>query len=117
MGRSVDRVSKEMVHRGKEKERNNTIEVNTPQTRQLCIQIREVSSLEQGVIAEVDSRNDVLRHVCDLLSLCEELAGIPVQCHLAHDLDWHQFLWNNLRRILDDREYSHVNRSVQKSGE
>jgi FtsZ-binding cell division protein ZapB len=67
----------------------------------LGVEIREIPSLKQWVVGEVDSRRHVLSHKCDLLSFRKEIVGYAIE-HEATDRDgWQDFLRNQLGRIED----------------
>ncbi len=75
------------------------VEVRAAQTGQLGILVREVTTLQQRIVREVDARHDVRRAECDLLGFGEEVVRIAVQHHLADRGQRHQFFRDQLGRI------------------
>lgn len=51
-------------------------EIRSAQAFQLGVEIGKIAALQQGVIAEINPRRNILRHECDLLGLCKKLSGI-----------------------------------------
>ena len=58
-------------------------EIRSAEPFDLCIEIREVPALQQRIVAEVDSRRDVLRHERDLLGLGEEVVDHAIEYQSA----------------------------------
>lgn len=57
------------------------------QTGDLSIKIGEVTALEQRVVGEFDTGDDVAGAESNLLSLGEEFVHVPVQLHLSNNAD------------------------------
>lgn len=75
------------------------MEVGAAQPGELRVEIREDTTLQQRIVAEVDARNDVGDAKRDLLGLREEIIGISVEGHLADAPHGHQLFGDQLRRV------------------
>ena len=71
------------------------------QPRDLGIDIRVDAPGEQGIVAEVDARDDVGRAECNLLRLREEIVRIAVQHHLPDRPQRHELFRDDLGRVED----------------
>lgn len=69
------------------------------QSRNLGIEVREVSSLQKRVVAETNSGNNVRRAERHLLGLGEVLVNSAVEHHFADFLERDEFLRPYLRRV------------------
>ena len=74
-------------------------EIGAAQSFQLRIEIGEVTSLKQRVVAEVNSWHDILRAKCDLLSLGKEIIDAAIKHQPADYSDRDLFFGNELGRI------------------
>ena len=64
----------------------------SPQPTQLRIKVREVSPLQEGVIAKPNPRDNMRGAKCRLLRLSEELIDVPVEDNLPDVLNWDEVL-------------------------
>ena len=74
-------------------------EVWTAKPLQLGVEVREVPSLKQRIVGEVDTRNDIAGMECDLLGLGEEIVDATVKHQPADDPDRDLFLGDDLGRV------------------
>ena len=72
------------------------VEVWAAQAGQLRIEVGEVPPLQQGVVAEIDARNDMRGAKRDLFRFRKEIIRIAVEHHSADRLHGDQFLRNQL---------------------
>lgn len=71
------------------------------QPRDLSVEIREVATLEERVVAEANTGDDVRGAESDLFDLREVLVNIAVQDHLAYNFERNKFFRPNLSSIED----------------
>ena len=90
-----------VVYRGDRRVDGDLMKIGPAQTGQLSIDVRVNSSMQQGIVAEIDSGNDMRRAKRDLLCFREEVIGISVQHHATDGLHGNQFLGNQLGGIQD----------------
>src|SRR5437762_427267 len=69
----------EMMHRALRRVDRNVGEVRTPEAFELRIEVREVASLEQGIVRKVDPRHDIQRAEGDLLSFGKEIVDTAIK--------------------------------------
>ena len=74
-------------------------EVGAPEPLQLRIQVGEIAPLQQGVVAEVDAGDDVLRAESHLFRLGEEVLDVAIEHQPPHSAHWHELLGDELGRI------------------
>ena len=77
------------------------MEIRAAQACDLCIDIGMNATVQQRVIAEVDSRHDVGGAKGDLLRFGEEIVGIAVEHHPPNRFHGNQFFRNELGGIQD----------------
>lgn len=69
------------------------------ETRDLRVEVREVPSLERGIIAESNTGNYVSRTERSLFGLGKEFVQSLIQSHFTYDLKGHELFGPNLGRI------------------
>lgn len=69
------------------------------ETRNLRIEIRKLTSLEERIVANSNTGNEMACTERDLLCLGEVLIDSLIEYHLSDRLERHQLLWPNFRRI------------------
>src|SRR5690606_26968761 len=74
-------------------------EVRAPEPPYLSIEVREVAPLQDRVVAELDTRHDVLRAECDLLRLRERILHVAIDHEPADSPDRHELFSHELRRV------------------
>jgi hypothetical protein len=74
-------------------------EVRAAEPHDLRIEIREVASLQERVVAELDARDDVLGPECDLLGLGEGVLDVTIENEPPHASDRNQLFGYQLRRV------------------
>ena len=79
----------------------NLMEVGSTQSRQLGIDVGVNPSMQQGIVAEIDARNDMRGTKRDLFRFCKERIGVAIERHLADPLYRNEFFGNELRRVED----------------
>ncbi len=57
----------------------NVREIRASNRLELGVEVGEVAALEQGIVGEVDSGRNILRHEGDLFRLCKEIVGHAVE--------------------------------------
>src|ERR1051326_5383680 len=75
--------------------------IRTAQPLELRIEVREIAPLQQRIVREVDSRDDVLGAERNLLGLGKEIIDDAVEHEPSHAPHWHLFLGNNFGRVED----------------
>ncbi len=71
-------------------------EVRSAQTLQLGVEIREVTPLQEWVVAEVDARRDVLSAEGDLFGLGEEVVWHPIEHQSSNHANRQHLFGNDL---------------------
>ena len=71
------------------------------QSANLGVEVAEVSALQQRVIRESNTRDNVASAKCNLFSLSEKLVWIAVQLQLSNISNWHKFFWPDLGSVQD----------------
>ncbi len=61
----------------------NLVKVGPAESSQLRVVVRKISTLQQGIVAEVNAGDDVLRAESDLLGFGKEVVRISIQHHSA----------------------------------
>jgi hypothetical protein len=74
-------------------------EIGASQAFELGVEVREVTSLKQRIIGEVDSRGNVLGHEGDLFGFREEIVGHAIEHQPTDGYGRQDFFWNDLRGI------------------
>src|ERR1700722_15670365 len=74
-------------------------EIRAAQSFQLCIKVREVSSLKQRVVAEIHSRHDILCTKGNLLRLGKEIIDAAIKHQPSDYFYWDLFFGNELGGI------------------
>lgn len=69
------------------------------QPTNLGVEVTEVSALQQRVIRESDTRNNVASAKCNLFSLREKLVWIAIELQLSNVSNWHKFFRPDLRSV------------------
>ena len=77
------------------------MEVRAAETGQLGVLIGEQSSLEKGIIAELDTRHDLGRQEGDLLGFCKEVIHVAVQHQFPDHAERHDFFGDQFGSIED----------------
>lgn len=70
-----------------------------PEPALLGVEITEVPSLQEGIVAEPYARHDVASTESDLLCFGKELVHATIQGHFPNILDWDELLWPYLGRV------------------
>ncbi|SRN44289.1 Uncharacterised protein [Shigella flexneri] len=79
-----------MVRAGRAVNRN-LMEIRPTKTTDLCIGIGEQTSLQQGIVGEVQTRNNMTWMECCLFVFGKEVIRIAIEHHFADTLNGHQF--------------------------
>ena len=79
-----------VMHRGERTIDRNLVEVRPAEPNQLSIRVGEQTALQQRVIGEVDSRNNMAGMKSHLFGFGEEVVGIAIERHLADATHRHQ---------------------------
>jgi len=74
-------------------------EVRSDQAGELCVDVREKPPLQQRIVGEVDTRNDIGRTAGHLFCLGEEIVRIAIEHHATYDAKRDQFLGNDFGRV------------------
>src|SRR6185437_175831 len=77
----------------------NLVKVWTTETQQLCIEVRKQPPLQQWIVSEINSRDDVSGVKSDLLCFGEEVFHITIQRQPADATYRNELLRNDLGRI------------------
>jgi len=75
--------------------------VGASQSSDLSVLVRKVSSLEQGIIAGLDSGNQMSGAVSDLLSLGKVVVWVSIESHLSNLANGDQLFGDDLGRVQD----------------
>ena len=89
----------EMVERTSGRIDRQMSEVRTAKPLQLGVEVREIPSLQQRIVAEVDARNDIAGVERHLLGLGEEIVDAAVQHEPPDDSNRDLLLGNDLGRV------------------
>jgi hypothetical protein len=65
----------------------------------LSVEITKVPSLQEGIVAEPDTGNDVASAESDLLCLGKEFVHATIQGHFPDVLDRDELFWPDLCRV------------------
>src|ERR1700733_3787417 len=77
----------------------NMRKVGSPKPLHLRVQIGEITALQQWIVAEVNTLNDVVGAECDLLGFREEVIDAAIEDQASDAADGHLILGDQLRRI------------------
>ena len=75
------------------------VEVGRAQARQLRVEVRKQSALQQRIVREIDARHQMRRAERDLLGVGKEVVGPAVEHHAADDFQGHQLFGDQLGRV------------------
>jgi len=75
------------------------MEIGAAETRQLCVQVREQSALQQWVVAEIDDRNNVRGAKRHLFGLRKEVVRPAIEHQASDDGERHDFFRDKLGRV------------------
>ena len=67
------------------------MEIRPTKTTDLCIGIGEQTSLQQGIVGEVQTRNNMTWMECCLFVFGKEVIRVAIEHHFADTLNGHQF--------------------------
>ena len=67
------------------------MEIRPTKTTDLCIGIGEQTSLQQGIVGEVQTRNNMTWMECCLFVFGKEVIRIAIEHHFANTLNGYQF--------------------------
>src|SRR5260370_2124915 len=77
----------------------NLMEVRATEATELRIKIREQTALEQRILREIDTGNDVARAECDLLRFSEEIVDVTVEHEFANHIERNHLFGNDFRCV------------------
>ena len=86
-------------------------EVGAPESLELCVEVGEVATLQQGVVGEVDPGDDVLGAERHLLRLREEVVDRPIE-HEATDTPYRQHLLGDQLGRVEDVELEPIREAI-----
>jgi len=74
-------------------------EIRTTQTFKLRIEVGEIASLKQRIVAEVHAGHDVLSTECDLFGLGKEIVDATIEHETSDFFYWNLFFGDKLRGV------------------